>query len=222
LTIAFHKPFSRLGIAAIIAAFSAQLHADEDVRSEVRELTEIIKSTLLEKSIPFYSNLSGKPIRMKVFDEQDPGREVLIPSGAACIIVYICPTNDNYCGIEYHGLNGIISDVDATTLVSYYMQEGREKPACTRDGAAFFEVRNVASDDALNMRDSNGPRARKIGSIPHDATCLENHGCVDGWCRVEYDHRIGWVNGAYLTENLSRAGEACITAKERLLQGATP
>jgi hypothetical protein len=219
LTINFRTTIFRPGVAAIIAVCSAQLHADERVKDEVRELTETIKGTLLEKSIPFYSNLSGKPIRMKVFDEQDPGREILIPAGAACIIVYICPADDNYCGIEYHGLNGIISDVDATTLVSYYMQEGQEKPACTRDGAAFFEVRDVAGDDVLNMRDSNGPRARKIGSIPHDATCLENYGCVDGWCRVEYDHRIGWVNGAYLTENLSRAGEGCVTAKERLLQG---
>ena len=219
MTINFRTTIFRPGVAAIIAACSAQLHADERVKDEVRELTETIKGTLLEKSIPFYSNLSGKPIRMKVFDEQDSGREILIPAGAACIIVYICPADDNYCGIEYHGLNGIISDVDATTLVSYYMQEGQEKPACTRDGAAFFEVRDVAGDDVLNMRDSNGPRARKIGSIPHDATCLENYGCVDGWCRVEYDHRIGWVNGAYLTENLSRAGEGCVTAKERLLQG---
>ena len=219
MTINFRTTIFRPGVAAIIAACSAQLHADERVKDEVRELTETIKGTLLEKSIPFYSNLSGKPIRMKVFDEQDPGREILIPAGAACIIVYICPADDNYCGIEYHGLNGIISDIDATRLVSYYMQEGQAKPACTRDGAAFFEVRNVDSDDALNMRDSNGPDARKIGSIPHDATCLENYGCVDGWCRVEYDHRIGWVNGAYLTENLSRAGEGCVTAKERLLQG---
>ena len=220
MTINFRTTISRLGAAAIIAACSTQLHADEGARDAVRELTETIKSTLLDKSMPFYSNESGKPIPMRVFDAQDSGREILIPSGAACIIVYICPPGDNYCGIEYHGLNGIISDVDATTLVSYYMQEGQEKPACTRDGAAFFEVRSVASDDALNMRDSNGPDARKIGSIPHDATCLENYGCVDGWCRVEYDHRIGWVNGAYLTENLSRAGEGCVSAKERLLQGS--
>jgi hypothetical protein len=206
-------------LAAIVALFSMQLQADEGVRDEVRELTETIKSTLLDSSIPFYSNLSGKPIPMKVFDEKDPGREIMITPGAACIIVYICPAGDNYCGVEYHGLNGIISDIDATTLVSHYMLEDeQDKPACTRDGAAFFEVRGVSGGDVLNMRAGNSPRADRIGKIPHDATCLENHGCIEGWCRVEYDHRIGWVNGRYLTERLSRAGEGCISARERLLQ----
>lgn len=205
-------------MAGFMATSVTLLHAEEDVRGEVRELTETIKSTLLDSNIPFYSNLTDKPIPMKVFDEEEQGREVMIPPGAACVIVYICPIGDDYCGIEYHGLNGIISDVDATTLVSHYMLEDSQKVACTRDGAAFFEVRDVSDGDVLNMRAGKSSTSDRIGRIPHDATCIENHGCVDGWCRVEYDHRIGWVNGGYLTERLSRAGEACLSAKERLLR----
>lgn len=75
----------------------------------------------------------------------------------------------------------------------------------------------------LNIRAEPSARARKIGSIPHDASCIRNLGCQGGltyqefseltpaqrtqrlrenprWCRIEYQGVTGWVAGRYLAE----------------------
>jgi len=91
------------------------------------------------------------------------------------------------------------------------------------DGPDFYQVRNVAANDVLHMRVKPNPRARKVGEIPPDGTCLRNLGCQGGltfqeftelspaerkqrerenprWCRVEYQGVTGWVAGRYLGE----------------------
>jgi len=91
------------------------------------------------------------------------------------------------------------------------------------DGPDFYQVRNVAANDVLHMRVKPNPRARKVGEIPPDGTCLRNLGCQGGltfqeftelspaerkqrerenprWCQVEYQGITGWVAGRYLGE----------------------
>jgi hypothetical protein len=91
------------------------------------------------------------------------------------------------------------------------------------DGPDFYVVRGVAQGDVLNIRAAPNPRARKVGAIPPDGTCIRNLGCRGGltfqeftelspaerkqrerenprWCRVEYQGVTGWVAGRYLGE----------------------
>ena len=92
------------------------------------------------------------------------------------------------------------------------------------DGPDFFQVRDVAPDDVLNIRASNDWRSDKIGEIPYDGRCVRNLGCSGGltlqeftdlstaeqerikkerprWCQIEYQEQTGWVAGRYLREN---------------------
>lgn len=199
--------------------FAVAVQAADDPKDEVRLLTESIKNQMSDRNLPYYMNASGEPIRLTTFDTKYRDQTVDIPPGAACIIVFTCPVGEDFCGVEYHGINGIIRAVDADRLESQFMTFESGSLPCTRHGSAFFEVRGVASTDTLNMRATNKPRSKKIGKIPHNATCITNHGCVEGWCRVEYDYRIGWVNGRYLTEYITRADNQCVSDKDKLIQG---
>jgi hypothetical protein len=127
----------------------------------VRNLTETIKSTLLDRELPYFRNASGKAIPMMTFGSGDGGRSVDIPDGAACIIVYTCPVDENYCGVEYHGINGIIDSEDARNLEAQFMLEEAGPLACTHKGASFFEISNIADDDVLNMRVDADPQSQK-------------------------------------------------------------
>ena len=91
------------------------------------------------------------------------------------------------------------------------------------DGPDYWQVRDVAKKDVLNMRSNATFKAPKIGEIPYDAQCIKNMGCKGGltyqefttlsesekqqitrqrprWCRVSYQGKTGWVAGRYLQE----------------------
>ncbi|MEE4377662.1 MAG: SH3 domain-containing protein [Candidatus Competibacteraceae bacterium] len=91
------------------------------------------------------------------------------------------------------------------------------------DGPDYWEVRDVAADDVLNIRTEADWRSEKVGEIPADGRCIKNLGCVGGltfdefrtlsdaeqqkmlkkrprWCEIEYHGVRGWVAGRYLRE----------------------
>lgn len=91
------------------------------------------------------------------------------------------------------------------------------------DGPDHFRVIGVAVNDMLNLRAAPDSKAKKLGVIPPNATCVRNLGCRGGlsyqetatlspaqqkerlrqhprWCRVEYRGITGWVAGRFLTE----------------------
>lgn len=88
------------------------------------------------------------------------------------------------------------------------------------DGPDFYRVKDVATDDVLNIRKGPSSKAPIIGTIPPGADCLRNLGCEGGptfeeftqgkkgskprWCRVEYKGTKGWVSGRYLAEGSCR------------------
>jgi len=55
------------------------------------------------------------------------------------------------------------------------------------DGPDFFEARNVAKNDVLNIRAEPNPRAAKVGKIPPDGTCIRNLGCRGGLTFREFN-----------------------------------
>ena len=90
-------------------------------------------------------------------------------------------------------------------------------------GPDFYRVRNIATNDVLNIRAEPNPRAAKVGEIPPDGACIRNLGCRGGltfqeftelspsarkrrerenprWCKVEYRGVTGWAAGRYLAE----------------------
>lgn len=91
------------------------------------------------------------------------------------------------------------------------------------DGPDYYAVRGVAQGGALNIRAEPSARAKRVGSIPPDGTCIRNRGCRGGltfeefstltptqqerrtrenprWCKVEFGGVAGWVAGRYLAE----------------------
>lgn len=111
------------------------------------------------------------------------------------------------------------------------------------DGPDYWQVRDVAKNDVLNMRSSADFKAEKTGGIPHDARCIKNMGCKGGltfdefttlseaekqqiikqrprWCRVSYAGTTGWVAGRYLREGSCPEDEKNSDAANR--QGIDP
>lgn len=91
------------------------------------------------------------------------------------------------------------------------------------DGPDYWRVVGVRPGSVLNVRERPEPDSRKIGTLPHDATHLQNLGCqgepsleewtamsvkarLDAktarWCKIRHDGRDGWVAGRYLSEDL--------------------
>jgi len=91
------------------------------------------------------------------------------------------------------------------------------------DGPDYWQLRDVAKTDVLNIRSNPDYRAPKTGEIPHAARCIKNMGCRGGltfnefttlsdaekqlilkrrprWCRISYRGTTGWVAGRYLKE----------------------
>jgi hypothetical protein len=94
------------------------------------------------------------------------------------------------------------------------------------DGPDFYDVRNVRDGSSLRLRAEPSTSAEVLARIPHDATCLQNRGCVGGltleefsnrspaeraeiertrprWCRVGFGALDGWVAGRYMRESSS-------------------
>ena len=90
------------------------------------------------------------------------------------------------------------------------------------DGPDFFRVIGVASNDALNIRETANAHARKIGAISPNVGGVRNLGCENGltyaewekateaerkaaakrrWCKIDYQGTVGWVSGRYLAED---------------------
>ncbi len=89
------------------------------------------------------------------------------------------------------------------------------------DGPDFWRVAGVAPGDVLNIRAAPSPKARALGTVPHDGQGLHNLGCRGGlsfaqwekagpaqrergrrarWCKIEYRGVTGWVAGRFLVE----------------------
>jgi hypothetical protein len=111
----------------------------------------------------------------------------------------------------------------SAALVISFLLFWASSASATADGPDYWEVRDVAEDDVLNMRSSPDFKSPKVAEIPHDATCIRNMGCKGGltfeefstlseaqkqqvlkqrprWCRVNYDGTTAWVAGRYLKE----------------------
>jgi len=55
------------------------------------------------------------------------------------------------------------------------------------DGPDFFEARNVAKNDVLNIRAEPNPRAAKVGKIPPDGARIHNLGGRGGLTFREFN-----------------------------------
>ena len=104
------------------------------------------------------------------------------------------------------------------------------------DGPDYYRLRDVSSDDTLNIRAEPDPTATRLGEIPSGADCIRNLGCQGGlsfqefttlskvqqekrlkqnprWCKVEYRGIVGWVAGRYLAEGSCTSDFGSITVK---------
>jgi len=108
-------------------------------------------------------------------------------------------------------------------LAALTLTLGSVAASADADGPDFYQVKDVAKNDVLNIRAEPNPHAAKVGEIRHDGTCIRNLGCQGGltfqeftdlspaeqarrqqenprWCQVEYQGVTGWVAGRYLQE----------------------
>lgn len=93
--------------------------------------------------------------------------------------------------------------------------------SATADGPDYYQVVDVAMKDVLNLRASPTAAGTVIGTILPNSDGIANFGCVGGltiaeyeaatdseraaarktrWCKVGYDHNIGWAAGWFLAE----------------------
>lgn len=91
------------------------------------------------------------------------------------------------------------------------------------DGPDYYAVKDVRSDDTLNIRSGPNHTFEKIGEIPYNGRGIANLGCFGGaspaqwydmnekereisrksrWCKIRYDGIEGFVAGWYLKEDV--------------------
>ncbi len=78
-------------------------------------------------------------------------------------------------------------------------------PATAYADTAFYQVRNVQSNDALNIRSGAGVSYPVIGTIPHNGRTVMSTGQTQKngrttWAEVVWLGQIGWVNKRYLAD----------------------
>ncbi len=79
-------------------------------------------------------------------------------------------------------------------------------PVTAYADTAFYQVRNVQSDDALNIRSGAGVSYPVIGTIPHNGRTVMSTGQTQKngrttWAEVVWLGQIGWVNKRYLADS---------------------
>ncbi len=68
-------------------------------------------------------------------------------------------------------------------------------------GPDYYRVRNVSSDDHLNVRARPTNRSTRVGAIPYNGIRIKCIGpCKGRWCKVDWSGTVGWVNMRYLGE----------------------
>ena len=96
------------------------------------------------------------------------------------------------------------------------------------EGTSYFQVKDVKSNDVLNIREKSDYTSKKISSIPHNAKCVISYGCgkditfeilgnmqeeeiklflaqsKENWCYVAYQTKVGWVNKKFLEESTAK------------------
>ena len=99
------------------------------------------------------------------------------------------------------------------------------------DGPDHYSLRDMPSGEAVVLRAEPSPDADVVGGVSTGARCLRNLGCRGGlsmyefstlstrdqhdrlalnprWCRVEYQGRIGWLEGGVLAESATACDPA--------------
>ncbi len=96
------------------------------------------------------------------------------------------------------------------------------------EDTSYFEVKDVRSNDVLNIREKSDHKSKKISGIPSNAKCVISYGCgkditleamgnmhedeiklflgqsKENWCYVAYQNKIGWVNKKFLKESTAK------------------
>ncbi|MEO0791708.1 MAG: SH3 domain-containing protein [Pseudomonadota bacterium] len=68
-------------------------------------------------------------------------------------------------------------------------------------GPDFYRVRNVRSDDHLNVRARPTHRSARVGAIPYNGVRVRCIGpCKGRWCKVDWFGTVGYVNMRFLGE----------------------
>lgn len=91
------------------------------------------------------------------------------------------------------------------------------------DGPDFWDVKNVAAGDRLNVREKPDARSKKVGTLVPGQSCVKNLGCTGmlsynefislsetkktqlknrhHWCKIQYRDITGWVYSKYIGES---------------------
>lgn len=96
-----------------------------------------------------------------------------------------------FTGIVLYGLYNIKTHIpDGKDKISIKTESG--------DNPIAKKISVVVSTDGypLNMRDDHSEGAQKIGQIP-DGTVLEAKEEIEGWYKVSYDGKEGWISKEY-------------------------
>nr|CAA6825327.1 MAG: SH3 domain-containing protein [uncultured Thiotrichaceae bacterium] len=80
-------------------------------------------------------------------------------------------------------------------------------PATAVADTTFYQVNNVQSDDALNIRSGAGATYPIIGTIPHNGRTVMSTGQTQQngrstWAEVVWLGQIGWVNSRFLSDSM--------------------
>lgn len=130
--------------------------------------------------------LSRVPTKAKIKRGMDPAKKKIL------FVLGII-----FTGIVLYGLYNIKTHIpDNKEKISIKTKSG--------DNPIAKKVSVVVKTDgySLNMRDDHNESAQKIGQIP-DGTVLEAKEEIEGWYKVSYDGKEGWISKTYAVPKTS-------------------
>lgn len=115
-----------------------------------------------------------------------------VPPDACITVVGIC---DGWCAVQVGAIDGFAS--------AHFLRpaDGYGQGPNDGHGPDAYCVRDVASDDVLNVRSGPNASRSKVGALPYDACGVRITGqCVGRWCPIEWRGIYGFVNTRFLGE----------------------
>lgn len=220
-------------LLSLLILLSSQLSAANFLSElNAQQAQQIFDRADKSNSHSFVHNASSKTIPIVQILPQVENAQSVIKAGASCIKLYGC--NQGICLLEYNKKKFAASEATIRSL-TVDSQDNQQclnpniaaatsaknsdttspqptaKPKITNTALKFSWVKviNVASNDALNIRQKANYKTKKMGSAAFDASCIKRFRCKGKWCEINSKGTTGWVHRKFLQKLTPEQSATC-------------
>ncbi|WHY91237.1 SH3 domain-containing protein [Neobacillus cucumis] len=135
--------------------------------------------------------LAVTDVVLRVYPEDSSNLLSTIPKGST--ITAIAKTANNWFKVAYNGMTGYIN--------GSYIQKAEDLPPA-KEGPSEVPIANATYMvlTGVNLRESNDTESKSLGVIPKGTIVVLTIKTTDGWYKVSYNGKTGYVYGKYLEQ----------------------